>query len=270
MAMGLDSIVFKYDTKDSHFRPVRKNMRLSGLTVQTTERYVYGTSCVVPILMTGSVTRIFSLCGDNIRFLQRFVERSYSTANKTTPTLMALASCSISIVTAIRTALDTPPSKIYSFLQLRSLCEEPLQVLTVLVKTISLISKEKDDSKALSTLFTYVQQNEHNDGWIRPLLIKIFNRASGPWRSFVEEWMGFREEAGLIAMSEGAKRPYSFVAVNEENLEHEVDGKMVPHTEYYYVSSFPILLVATANFSKGSREDFYTRVSLGRRSKCHF
>lgn len=96
------------------------------------------------------------------------------------------------------------------------------------------VYEETDDTAILSKLFTFVQQHEHSDGWIREFLLQIFARSSDPWLQFVQEWVGFEEDASLLVSSEYKKTSRGFVGVDEESFEMEQEGRVVQETEKYY------------------------------------
>lgn len=160
----------------------------------------------------------------------------YHSANVGRSTLLALANCANSVISALRYRLSTvPASSLNSILALQALIQTPALILSTFLDLIRQLRNTADETDLLGKLFDILQEHEHKGGWIREFLLHIFRRVSKPWLEFVEEWLGFREERDVLVGVEMKKKERYFIGVEEEMVRIEGDGKAVQTLGDYYV-----------------------------------
>ncbi|KAF8438748.1 gamma-tubulin complex component protein, partial [Terfezia claveryi] len=168
-----------------------------------------------------SVIKLFTQSGKNMKALQRFSSRVYKEFSPT-PTRVALAECTTTVLTALQTRLSIPTSSISSIIHLESVFREPALILQTLYRIILEVKGVKDDTMLLSKLFNIIQQQQFTGGssWLRPILMEILRRVSCAWLEVVEQWIGLRGTLGMGLEGEWETRKGFFIKVA---WEEEVD-----------------------------------------------
>ena len=195
LGLGRSSVFFIWEQEKQSFRPTLSDMRISGYTTQS----------------LNGLLAVFMDCGNNMRFLQSFVDRVYATS--TSSGRIALADAISCLLTIIRSLLNESASKAKSLLQLQALFSPAHEILTCFRRLVVNVTTTRNDESMLSTVFEEVQLLEHRSGSLRNVLIEVLSRVSRPWIEFTAEWIGLQKEAGLHLATEGTGK--SFVKIDD-------------------------------------------------------
>ncbi|RPA74453.1 hypothetical protein BJ508DRAFT_366216 [Ascobolus immersus RN42] len=198
LGMGISSILFSYDETERTFVQRRKEIRVSGLTVEATE----------------SFTSLFLQTGTHLRALHAFTQKVRRTPTSPS-TLLALANVATTIISALRYHLTSFPSTT-SLLALQSHLETPFQILTTFLALIRALRHTSGETQLLTKLWEICLENEHKSTFVLPFLLAVFERVSRPFVEWVEEWVGFRASATELVGGGTAKVGRYFVGVEEE------------------------------------------------------
>lgn len=117
-----------------------------------------------------------------------------------------------------------------SLLQLQSLFHGPGLILSCLHDIIFSIREGACDGEYLSKIYGFVQNYEHMDTWLQPLMYEILARVSRPWLESVGEWLGLNIDPACRALGQRHK----FVIERKEMRERE-DGKELEETRYEFL-----------------------------------
>ncbi|KAJ8064158.1 hypothetical protein OCU04_006510 [Sclerotinia nivalis] len=185
LGLGRNSKFFTWDAEKRSFTAALQKFRISGHTAQSLRGFL----------------ALFYDCGNITKFLQDFVEKTYSL--KKSPGRIALAE-SISIVIAtIQSQLNVSSSDYESVLQLQALFQPAHSVLTCFKRLVRKTLPKKSDEAILSTVFEEIQLLEHRTDILRDILLEILSRVSIPWLEFTSEWLGLQREIGLPLTKDG-------------------------------------------------------------------
>ena len=197
LGLGRSSIFFTWDEEKESFTPALSDMRISGHTTQSLD----------------GILAIFMDCGNNVRFLQSFIDRVY--AKSTFPGQIALADAVSILLATIQSRLRDSASKTLSLLQLQALFQPAHSILTCFRRLVVNVSATRSDESMLSTVFEEIQLLEHRTGSLRDVLIEVLSRVSRPWLEFTGEWIGLQSEAGLSLTKDGPGK--SFVKIDNKD-----------------------------------------------------
>jgi hypothetical protein len=210
LGLGRSSIFFAWDEETQSFVPALSGMRISGLTTQSLDELM----------------AIFMDCGNAIRFLQSFVDKTY--VKSTSPGRIALADAVSVLLSTIQVRLNESASEIKSLLRLQALFQPARSILLCFKRLVVNVSATRSDESMLSTIFEEIQLLEHRTGTLMDVLVEVFSRVSQPWLEFTGEWIGLHREAGVPLTKEGVGKSFVKVDdrdwVDEQGLElHEKD-----------------------------------------------
>ncbi|KAG4025639.1 hypothetical protein MFRU_053g00080 [Monilinia fructicola] len=196
LGLGRNSMFFTWDAQKRSFTATLQKFRVSGYTAQS----------------LGEFLAQFYECGNITKFLQDFVDKTYS--SKKSPGRIALAESISTILATIQSRLNVNTSDYDSILQLQALFQPAHSVLTCFKRLVSKTLPKKNDEAILSTLFEEIQLLEHRADALRGILLEILSRTSTPWLEFTSEWLGLQREVGLPLTKEGPGK--SFVKVDNK------------------------------------------------------
>ncbi|KAB8290071.1 hypothetical protein EYC80_010397 [Monilinia laxa] len=196
LGLGRNSMFFTWDAQKRSFTATLQKFRVSGYTAQSLGRFLAQ----------------FYECGNITKFLQDFVEKTYS--SKKSPGRIALAESISTVLATIQSRLNVSTSDYESILQLQALFQPAHSVLTCFKRLVSKTLPKKNDEAILSTLFEEIQLLEHRTDALRDILLEILSRTSTPWLEFTSEWLGLQREVGLPLTKEGPGK--SFVKVDNK------------------------------------------------------
>lgn len=117
-------------------------------------------------------------------------------------------------------------------LQLQSIFYRPGLILKCLSEIIAKVHGSQCDEELLSKLYSYIEEFEHTDAWLRPILFEILARASRPWLESVESWIGLNESLDFNNHTQNIK----FVDTQKEWQKDE-EGKAIREVEYKFIPS---------------------------------
>ncbi|KAI9846568.1 MAG: hypothetical protein M1837_003809 [Sclerophora amabilis] len=158
-------------------------------------RYLYGEYVAD---LVSSYNR-FLQCGNITRFLQNFVERTYSD------------NVHVSLL-ALQIHIGERQGSMQSILQLQSLFKTPHQILECFQDLITTLSSEKDEVHLLSSLYDKLSQLEHQSEILSKILFELVKRASRPWLESVENRIGLRHNSRLFAAGQGSEQSFFYRA----------------------------------------------------------
>lgn len=234
LGLGRSSVFFTWDEEKEAFRPTLPQMRISG----------YSGEALDGLLVT------FMDCGNITRFLQNFVDKSY-TKNRS-PGQIALADAVSTLLAMIQSRLSVSASAHRTILQLQALFQPAHTILTCFQHIVKNVSATRSDESMLSTIFQEIQLLEHRTDALREILLEILSRVSKPWLEFSGDWLGLQREAGLPLTKEGNGK--SFVKVqNREWVDEQGQELQEPDfiLDYDKVPSFMAPEDARAMFEVG-------------------
>ncbi|QSZ35677.1 hypothetical protein DSL72_006799 [Monilinia vaccinii-corymbosi] len=234
LGLGRNSIFFTWDVQKGSFIATLQKFRISGHTAQSLGKFLVQ----------------FYECGNITKFLQDFVEKTYS--SKKSPGRIALAESISTVLATIQSRLNVSTSDYESILQLQALFQPAHAVLTCFKRVVTKTLPMKNDEAILSTLFEEIQFLEHRTDFLRHILLEILSRTSKPWLEFTSEWLGLQREVGLPLTKEGPGKSFVKVDnkewVDEPGLELNEPDFVLDHEK---VPSFIPLEDARAMFEVG-------------------
>ncbi|TGO32485.1 hypothetical protein BHYA_0313g00070 [Botrytis hyacinthi] len=196
LGLGRNSMFFAWDVEKRSFYATLQKFRVSGHTAQS---------------LTGFLAPFYE-CGNITRFLQDFVEKTYS-SNKS-PGRIAMAESISTVLATIQSQLNVSASDYESILQLQALFQPVHSVLTCFKRLVTKTLPKKSDEAILSTLFEEIQLLEHRTDSLRDILLEMLSRVSIPWLKFTGEWLGLQREDGVPLTKDGTGK--SFVKVDNK------------------------------------------------------
>jgi len=211
LGLGRSSIFFTWVEEKHCFQPTLSDMRISSYTGQSLDDFLL----------------IFLECGNVTKFLQNFVDRSYS-ANKSQGRI-ALADAVSTLLNTIQSRLSASAFQHESLLQLEVLFQPAHVTLTCFKRIVMHVLSSRSDEAMLSTIFEEMQLLEHRTDYLRDILLEILSRVSQPWLEFASEWLGLQREAGLPMTKTGAGK--SFVKVENRERVDEL-GEELEEPDY--------------------------------------
>ncbi|KAI9639958.1 hypothetical protein NHQ30_011688 [Ciborinia camelliae] len=234
LGLGRNSMFFTWDAEKRSFTATLQKFRVSGHTAQSLRGFL------AP----------FYECGNTTKFLQDFVEKTYS--SKKSPGRIALAESIFTVLATIQSQLNISTSDYDSILQLQALFKPAHSVLTCFKQLVTKTLPKKSDEAILSTIFEEIQLLEHRTDCLRDILLEILSRVSTPWLEFTGEWLGLQREVGLPLTKEGPGKGFVKVDnkewVDEAGLELNEPDFTLDHEK---VPSFIPLEDARAMFEVG-------------------
>lgn len=196
LGLGRNSMFFTWNSEKRSFIATLPNFRVSGHTAQSLK----------------GLLALFYECGNITKFLQDFVEKTYS--SKKSPGRIALAESISTVLATIQSQLNVSRSDYESILQLQALFQPAHSVLTCFKRLVTKTLPKKSDEAILSTLFEEIQFLEHRTDSLREILLEILSKVSKPWLEFTSEWIGLQREVGLPLTKNGHGK--SFVKVDNK------------------------------------------------------
>lgn len=196
LGLGRSSVLFTWDEGKKSFTSALTLMRISGYTGNSLD----------------SMLVMFMDCGNTTRYLQRFVDKSYS--RDKSPGRIALANAVSSLLATIQSRLSVSAAGYHSILQLQALFQPAHSILTCFRRIVVNTSVNRSDESLLSTIFEEIQLLEHRTDSLRSILLEILSRVSQPWLEFAGEWIGLQRETGLPLTKDGPGK--SFVKIDHK------------------------------------------------------
>ncbi|TGO45621.1 hypothetical protein BOTNAR_0652g00020 [Botryotinia narcissicola] len=196
LGLGRNSMFFAWDVEKRSFYATLQKFRVSGHTAQS---------------LAGFLAPFYK-CGNITRFLQDFVEKTYS-SNKS-PGRIAMAESISTVLATIQSQLNVSASDYESILQLQALFQPVHSVLTCFKRLVTKTLPKKSDEAILSTLLEEIQLLEHKTDSLRDILLEMLSRVSIPWLKFTGEWLGLQREDGVPLTKDGSEK--SFVKVDNK------------------------------------------------------
>ncbi|KAL8733168.1 MAG: hypothetical protein Q9181_003699, partial [Wetmoreana brouardii] len=183
LALGRESLLYRYDEKVGNFQPVVEDVRMSGYTPES----------------FNSLDKELARYGSQIRRARNFTNDMRS-SRKTTASSIALANGIDTIITALDAHLSKPLASLRTVLQLQALLEQPKFLLKCLSDIVDKADK-LDNVGLLSMLFDFVQDLEYTNPGFQTTMNQLLAHVSRPWLVSVEHSLGFGMAHGLHATS---------------------------------------------------------------------
>ncbi|KAI6245052.1 Gamma-tubulin complex component 6 [Erysiphe necator] len=178
VGLGRNSVLFSWDEESRTFLQTIPKLRISGFTGETLT----------------SLTSIFIECGNIVRSLQNYAQKSYS--KEASPTRIALANSVNILLRTLELKLGDLSAKQKNILQLRALFEPAHTILSCFQKLINNTIANRSDESLLSSIFEDIQVLESRTDALRNILLQILDMISKPWLRFASEWLGLQPETG--------------------------------------------------------------------------
>lgn len=195
LGLGRSSVLFTWSDDKKCFIKRLDPIRIPGCTGETID----------------GLLATFMNCGNAMRALQLFVDRTYQTHKS--PGRIAMADAVSTLLSTLQSRLSIPVSSMKSLLQLQAMFKPVEALLTSFHLMVESAASEKSDEAMLSKLFHEVQRLENKTESMREILLEVLARVSRPFLDFVGEWMGTQREAGVQLEKRGSGR--SFVKVED-------------------------------------------------------
>lgn len=197
LGLGRNSLLFSWNTERMAFECTLKSARTSGCSTE----------------LTNEITAMFMRCGNTTKALKLFTDKAY--AEYQAPGRIALADAVLTVLSALQSHLNVPPSSLKSILTLQSLFQPVERILTIFHAIIRSVDSTKDDELMLSQLYHFIEQMEHRTDSIQAILLEVLSRVSRPFLDFAGEWMGLQRETGLPLAKGGSGK--SFVKAEDRS-----------------------------------------------------
>ncbi|KAH8889776.1 hypothetical protein GQ53DRAFT_722749 [Thozetella sp. PMI_491] len=185
LAMGRSSILFSWDGDKKSFVKNTAGIRPSGLSVE---------------VLSGIVQTCLE-CANSTRVLRAFVDKTYTVSP--TPSKVALADVVDKLLRAVQSELGSRAQKVRSLLQLQAAVKPVHSSLVYFRDLVTRLRAARSDEEILSLLFRETQAAEYGDNLARNAICEVLRMVSKPWTDFVEEWIGIREEQGIVVAKDG-------------------------------------------------------------------
>ncbi|KAK4211681.1 Spc98 family-domain-containing protein [Rhypophila decipiens] len=194
LALGRGSVLFSWDDENKAFTKTAPHVKTSGVSVQLMQ----------------SIDKLCLGCANAIRYLQRFVQRTFS--NPSTPTRVALAGVIDRLVVTVLSELGARGRLARSILQLSSLVRPVQLMLASFQGLVEALLQQRSEEGILSRLFQEVQTSDYKDSLVREAVAEVLRLTSRPWTDFVEEWIGLKPEHGTPVSKAGTGKAFIKVA----------------------------------------------------------
>ncbi|KAF2089681.1 hypothetical protein K490DRAFT_36786 [Saccharata proteae CBS 121410] len=211
-ALGRSSVLLRYEPEKNTFIPVVEGGKMSGCTLDSFQ----------------SSVRICSTGGENFIFLRDYAEKTYA-SDSSLPTQIALATAVAAIVSTLEDYLGKHLPSIQSLLQLQKVYDKPHRILAVMREIVQYAKAGRTNEDLVTRLYLKVQVIEHENEWLRAVLLEILSRVSKPWLEFAENWTGLNGIAASALSPDRLKD--TFVDV-EETSEDAIDSPAVTNYSY--------------------------------------
>ncbi|KAK0718214.1 Spc98 family-domain-containing protein, partial [Lasiosphaeria miniovina] len=194
LALGRSSLLFSWDSEKRSFVKTVARLRTSGLSLELIE----------------CIDRLCLDCANSIKRLQSFADRAYSAAS--TPARVALARVVDGLVLALQSEISSRNHGVRSILQLQAIVQPVQSVLSYFRDLVGKLARQKSDEAMLSCLFQEAQSAEYRSVLLREATREVLRLVSQPWVDFVQEWLGFEAERGLVITKKGPGKGFVKVA----------------------------------------------------------
>lgn len=176
MGLGRGSPLFTFDEKSESFVQVEPKIRISGCTGNTVE----------------AIRAVFMDCGNLVRRLQGFVEKTYWRNDSST--LVALADTVSTLLRSLQRRLQFSLKSSVTLLE----AQETFRPVYGLLKCFNtLVDKAKgaeNEEHVLSILFDEILALENQSESTTKILIEVLSHVSRPFLDFAAQWLGTKEE----------------------------------------------------------------------------
>lgn len=173
LALGRESVLYRYDEQQSSFRPRKAFFRMSGHSLDTFDSF--------------SASLIAH--GNRVRDLQDYIAYTQR-APMTSQASVSLAGAFLPILASLEAQIGISSVEITTLLQLQAMMERPSQVVLCLSDVVSKSRGAQDDEELLSRMFSLVQDAEHAPPWLLSTLQGLLVAVSRPWLESVDAWVG--------------------------------------------------------------------------------
>ncbi len=175
LALGRESLLFRYDERVSSFRPVLDEIRVSGYTDECFRSALTG----------------FTRYGNQLRQLKAYVCATRGSKNFTAASI-GLADGIETIITALETHLSPRLGSTQTVLQLQALLDPSRLLLDRLSAVIGRPKELESDEDLLSVLFYCMQDLEYSSHMLQTVFEQLLAHASRPWLESLELLLGLR------------------------------------------------------------------------------
>ncbi|QDS71213.1 hypothetical protein FKW77_010361 [Venturia effusa] len=199
LGLGRSSVLFTYDRKLRGFAPVFDQSTTTGLSQEISKSFMDD------ILE----------CGNSIRHLKGFVERTYATG-KVFSAKIALANAIDITLGALEAHLSERLTHTRSLLQLQEVFLRPRTVVTEIEHVVEFVSSARSNEAMASLMFERCQHCEQAPEWLRSVMFQFLARVSQPWLETAGEWIGVRDAS--VAQSGRDEETFTFVGREETEV----------------------------------------------------
>ena len=180
LAMGRSSLLFSWDASKNSFIKTMSRLKISGFSDET----------------LAGVSQKCVECGNSIKLLRAVIDSTYLASP--TPAKVALADVLDKLLVVIQSELGARGQRVLSVLQLQSVVKPVHSTLTYFRDLVTRLGETNSDEELLSNLFQEAQSADYRGGLIRDTVCEVLRMVSKPWVDFVAEWIGLKEEEGII------------------------------------------------------------------------
>ncbi|KAL8807732.1 MAG: hypothetical protein Q9182_000543 [Xanthomendoza sp. 2 TL-2023] len=177
LALGRDSLLYRYDHKEAKFQPVVEGIRTSG----------HPSECFADVTMS------LVSYGSQIRRLKEFSEAAQQ-SRRASVSLVALASGINTVVATLEAQMSGPLRSVKTALQLEALLDRPGSIIETLSSIIAEVENAVDDNDVLSMVFDVAQDLEHSAPRLQPIINQLVAYVSRPWLESIEAFVGLRAD----------------------------------------------------------------------------
>lgn len=199
LGLGRSSVLFTYDGKLESFTPVFEQSTTTGFSQEISK------SLVDNILA----------CGNGIRHLKDFVEKTYGTG-KAFSAKIALANTVDTTLSALEAHLSERLPHTHSLLQLHEVFSRPRRVVSEVEDVVRSMASARSNEVMASLMFERCQHCEQEPEWLRSVLSQFLARVSKPWLETAEEWIGVRDAS--VTKSGHEEEAFTFVGREETEI----------------------------------------------------
>lgn len=198
LGLGRSSVLFTYDSKLKSFTPVFDQSTTTGFSQEISK----------------SLVDNISACGNSIRYLKDFVQRTYGTG-KAFSAKIALANTVDTILSALEAHLSDHLSHTRTLLQLQEVFSRPRRVVSEIENVVKSMASARSNEAIASLIFERCQRCEQEPEWLRSVLSQVLARLSKPWLETAEEWIGVRD----ASVTKSGQEEEAFTFVGREDTE---------------------------------------------------
>ena len=212
LALGRVSILFSWEQSKRSFVPAIDKFRISGAS-------------------SGSLRGVQDTCiqtGNATQALRSFIDMVYK--HNATPSRVSLATTIDKILLVVQSVLGERGQNIKSVLHLESIVRPVYSILIYFRTLVTRLASARNDEEVLSFLFLEAQAQDYSEVAVREVVREVLRKASQPWLSFVEQWVGLKAEEGIELSKDGPGK--NFVKVDNRTW---VDEQGFEVTEADYV-----------------------------------